>query len=256
MYFYTSHKYNTFKNSFFFRNIAGGSGGGINIWQYNQNLLVKNCVFEGNEAGYGGGAIRQTEISNDRTVIDGSVFTDNLCKEVSGGALSLQKGENAEIKNCVFIGNSALNGNSGGAVGIGSGSTNFLIKNSTFTKNYAYQGGAFFSDSSRYVYIVGSTFNENFATNSAGAIYIKDDHTNFGLIDSKAYDTRVTVESSHPYSSDYPSGGTPYSIVQEYVVIDDASHLLIQFDQSTNIYFNGNFIYFDYLHIILSTFSF
>ena len=247
VYFFTQHTSNTFNNSFFYKNIAddgngGGSGGAINVWQNNEDLTIQNCVFEDNEAGYAGGAFRQTELSNINTVIDGSVFKNNICKGANGGAVTLQKGENAVIKNSLFIGNSAMNGNNGGAVGVGSGSSNFLIRNSTFLKNNAYEGGAISSDSSRYVYIVGSTFKENYATSSAGAIYVKESHINFGLVDTKSYDTKVTVESNHPYESDYPQNGVPSPIVQQSVVIDDASHILIQFDQETNINFYGMYL--------------
>ncbi len=147
------------------------------------NVNIKGGSFIGNTSNDGGGAIYLATLANKghKLNIDGTTFSENSTAGVDldgGGAIG--SFSDLVLKNATFTGNhvdgDASNG--GGAIFMGSVSTNDIY-NTTFTGNQsATNGGAI---SMRFTYqgnnvdatldIAGGSFNENTATEFGGAIY-------------------------------------------------------------------------------------
>ncbi len=110
-------------------NTSSVSGGGLSV--NGPDLEIDRCHFDQNDAtGSGGGAVR---LGNDvQFVIRDSLFTGNTAE--FGGALVPQgAGGDGTIVNSTFSGNSVIEG--GGAITWGTG--NFTLKNVTITDNTA-----------------------------------------------------------------------------------------------------------------------
>ncbi len=119
-----------------FQNADSGAGGGGAIVVDNPEILIiRNSVFTGNSAGADGGALYMT-----------------------GGFL--------RIYDTTFSSNSSVDG--GGAVYIGSGT--LQIEDSVFTGNSGNYGGALYATNLYGGVIRGSTFSNNTAASSGGAI--------------------------------------------------------------------------------------
>jgi len=130
----------TIIDSIFEGNSAQSAGGGINCSEEGAELILNNCVFRGCSSPIGGalcGVARPMTITN-------CIFAGNWTAETErrpfseGGALAIGAGDMA---NCLFIGNSALNG---GAV-VGSGCGDLTISNCTFAGNRAFQANTLYA---------------------------------------------------------------------------------------------------------------
>jgi len=232
----------------FINNTATREGGAIYYAPTAVDCKVLSCTFENNTAGDDGGAI---DWNATRGVLNDSVFINNkandnggaLCREVNadggygynnifynntaeqGGAIAWMKAENINIDHYTFVDNTA--DLSGGAIYVGEGSGNCVVKNSyfednnvtsttvghggaiewyakegsvdnsQFVDNHAYKGGAIF---------VGQTAgdinitNSMFANNSA--------LTHGGAIDANA--SSVIMQSSEFYNNTAEYGGAVY----------------------------------------------
>lgn len=147
----------------------GGSGGAIYVDGTDQNgvnnfILICGCKFLGNTSGYQSGAVNIVFYENkgSNATIDKSTFDLNNCTVDKGGACYLMNGSfsitnstfsqnncptqggaiwgtniNANIVNCTFWNNKAVEGNNGlgGAITLGTGSSK--IVNCTFVANQA-----------------------------------------------------------------------------------------------------------------------
>jgi len=129
----------TITNSIFEGNSAQSAGGAINC-SHRAELILNDCFFGRCSAPMGGalsGVARHMAISN-------CIFAQNWASETQqwhiseGGALAIGAGDMA---NCLFIGNSALNG---GAV-VGSGCGDITISNCTFAGNRAFQANTLYA---------------------------------------------------------------------------------------------------------------
>ncbi len=131
-------------NCNFTDNVAGWNGGALYIYNI---ANIYNTTFEGNNCttNNGGGAIGACKYSGvPRIYIDGCLFKDNnnncwSLDELStdgtgrGGAISLMDEGSLEVKNTVFVANSASIGTAICAVEAGSyGSPDVIIVNNTF----------------------------------------------------------------------------------------------------------------------------
>ena len=105
---------------------------------------------------------------NDIRFTNGNVNLEMTDLDRKGGAIFNYMGE-LEMNNCTFENNQAHHG---GAVAIENGG--LQINNCTFTGNQSYmEGGALviYREEMEYSEITGSTFSENFAAMSGGAVY-------------------------------------------------------------------------------------
>ena len=155
----------------------------------------KNNTFIGNYAEYAGAALawlNATHIS-----IDDYHFYNNHVG-YSGGAIYVGEGsKNCEILNSVFDNNWVENDANGHGGAIEWYSEKGLVYNSNFTNNRAYDGGAIYVGSlSGEINITKSTFRDNFALTTGGAISINA--------------SAVTVNASNFYNNIAQKGGALY----------------------------------------------
>lgn len=186
----------------FCSNTAGQYGGAIDIGASGDVtglLTLENSYFNGNKAGYDGGAVR----TKGNISITGSQFYYNIANTSNtlydGGALHLTANRTATITTSVFYSNSA---DEGGAIYKTGGNT-LTVSNSYFAENKAtasfvdpaYGGGA--------VYVGGSTFNStsniydgNTSGTSGGAVYINN---TFSSNSDKFYNNQSTGKGGALY---------------------------------------------------------
>ena len=152
----------------------------------------KNNTFIGNYAEYAGAALAW--INATRISIDDYHFYNNHVG-YSGGAIYVGEGsKNCEILNCIFDNNWVENETDGHGGAIEWYSEKGLVYNSEFTNNRAYDGGAIYVGSaSGEINITKSTFHDNIAVTTGGAI----------SIDASA----VTVNASNFYNNNATRGG-------------------------------------------------
>lgn len=194
-------------NCNFYNNLAYNAGGAVGA--YGNNSQVINCVFNSNRAhnkvgggydSYGGALQLGKDEENTKSSCIGSVFINNAavpkdkvpshggagcvrdgvdyinCTFIGnsasqGGALSYHSSGN--IKNCIFINNTALS-LYGGALSTGFLPTNMnlLIKDSEFTGNKAPYGGACYLKGYSVVFD-NCKIIKNTASRDGGGIYIQ-----------------------------------------------------------------------------------
>jgi|GEM_PF-666750 len=149
----------TLRNGF----ISGANGGAI----YNEgDLTVSGCIFTGNRANAGGGAIAVR--ADGVLTVTGSVFTGNNTGDTSnyGGAIIIYDHGTADITDSTFTENTA---GRGGAVYVGDTACSLTVHGCTFTGNTASgYGGAVYNYGTSAV--TGSTFADNTAASNGGAI--------------------------------------------------------------------------------------
>ena len=102
-------------------NAAGDNGGGIFLWGNAAELIITNCVVNGNSAVGGGGGIRANSVIVNKCKISG-----NFAAKGGGGIYCGV----ATITDCIISGNHSWRGE--GAVGVGSSAT---ISNCTIVGN-------------------------------------------------------------------------------------------------------------------------
>ena len=155
----------------------------------------KNNTFINNYAEHAGAALAW--INATRISIDTYHFYNNHVG-FSGGAIYVGEGsKNCEILNCVFDNNWVDNDVDGHGGAIEWYSEKGLVYNSEFTNNRAYNGGAIYVGSaSGEINITKSTFRDNVALTTGGAI----------SIDASA----VTVNASNFYNNNATKGGALY----------------------------------------------
>ena len=134
--------------------------------------IISNCTFA-NNIGYAAGAVH---CYGGTCFIDDCNFVNNNATGDSGGALLIEKCE-AQVSNCNFTGNTAING--GGALwwNIGDG----IISNCNFVENNAKWGGAAIFTGSGHNYNVSNcNFVRNTADTGSGAVFAsKTDNARF-----------------------------------------------------------------------------
>jgi predicted outer membrane repeat protein len=127
-------------------------GGGIWLWSQDTSY-IRNCIFSGNSAEFGG-AIRST--SESPLEIENCFFFDNNAT-ISAGAVLSDDNSTATIRNCIFVGNTAQYG---GAVRNDMNSTMNII-NCTFSENDADWGAAITTQDSSSTNILNSIIWDN-----------------------------------------------------------------------------------------------
>jgi predicted outer membrane repeat protein len=140
-----------------------------------ESLVVKNCVFIGNDTERQGGAIAVFQPLGDpiNVQIRQSSFINNLNGLFGGGAVSIEVEGDVVVKQCVFNGNSS--DTRAGALSISRASGGLLlIEKCQFLGNRADEHGALgISNGTSTAILRGNVFIENHATSgTAGAVAI------------------------------------------------------------------------------------
>ncbi|HEY9087831.1 MAG TPA: PKD domain-containing protein, partial [Anaerolineaceae bacterium] len=162
----------------FVNNIAGNRGGGL-FQQSGVNPTLTDVIFSGNTADGSGGGMFDAYSA---TIFTNVTFTGNVARAVStygygGGGLFSVDGS-PEIYDSVFSNNLAgefaagggvVESASGGAILI-SGATNARIEGSTFTDNRATSSGGALDNYNSGTIIYNNTFTGNFASLYGGAV--------------------------------------------------------------------------------------
>ena len=130
----------------------GGDGTGAGIWTSGQ-LTVAGSDFSGNVAGYSGGGI---DVASGSATVTDSSFTNNRGTAGHGGGVGNLRG-NLTVVRSSFSSNYAYRGGGIGA----QGESTTDVRDSTFTGNSADRGGGLTTNSTMTV--SGSTFTGNSA---------------------------------------------------------------------------------------------
>lgn len=159
-------------------NAPGGGGCTAAAFWVPIDITISHTDFRGNSGDWRGGAVcwhpgysfSDSDVTS--LTIQDSTFTNNHAP--AGGAIFVKgtTGANVLIEDTYFDSNGAEDGD-GGAIGAEAGFESFVVRNSTFTGNYATgRGGAVDLDlgSSPVLTIEDSTFTENTAGSGGGAL--------------------------------------------------------------------------------------
>lgn len=160
----------------------GGGGGGV------CDCLLSNCVIQGNWAVQGGGIMEDSYGGPPGVIANQCSIIGNWAYSAGGGICGPTPGVRSlppTVTNCVFIGNSSLNG--GGACWVellncvltanwatsnGGGVYECLLTGCTLTGNSAtnYGGGGFFNEPWTLTYITNCVFSDNSSFQGGGGI--------------------------------------------------------------------------------------
>ncbi len=144
-----------------FRDNKGAQGGAVYLPYYVDGTVIKNSVFDLNEALHGGGAVYTLNS------VYNCKFTRN-CTFENSGALYMA-GNKQDIRDCTFENNNASD--NGGAVYLTQDENN--INFCTFKNNYSgMNGGAVFTPEEKDANISDCMFQNNTAVSNGGAIYM------------------------------------------------------------------------------------
>ena len=158
------------KNNTFVKNHAGISGAAL-AWLNVENIHINNYTFTNNTADHSGGAIYISR-GSDNCVIFNSTFKGNHLTNMTvlhnGGAIDCLA-DNLTVNMSSFEDNGAY---VGGAIYVGTGSSQAHILKSNFTSNYAYGDGGAIGLKADNLIINGSRFTSNTAAGSGGAVNV------------------------------------------------------------------------------------
>ena len=167
-------------NSIFTENNSSNYYGGVFFLAIWQNISIISCNFSNNNAYNGGGAIYLTNSkSNSMLQIVNSIFTENNSSDYYGGAIYIEEFEDVLINSSIFRNNNA-NKKGGAIYAINSFSISMLqIINSIFTENNSPNyGGAIYFEQLGNISINSSDFNNNYANDRGGAIFLINSQIN------------------------------------------------------------------------------
>lgn len=155
-----------------FKGNEAKNGGAISSIANNSELElnINGGTFANNKSSdkWGGAIVAKNKVSVKNATFDGNVSGN-------GGAIFAYDANGAVFENCTFKNNSATNEKTvkhGGALFV-NGAKDVSIKNNTFTKNTAQDGGALFVNNVEGS-IERNTFEENFADRFSSAFHVKD----------------------------------------------------------------------------------
>ena len=142
-----------------------GIGGAVFVVTQSE-LLVTNCVFEGNSAQVAAGAI--VAMQNVTLDIQGTTFVGN--KALQGGAIEVVQQVHLRIKNCTtFVGNKVLSGD-GGAITAQHNATLTVRETSFIGNDVSGAGGAITVNRASYLTTTNCVFDNNTSQYLGGAI--------------------------------------------------------------------------------------
>lgn len=152
-------------------NVAVNTGGGIHCFSYGSSTTITNCTISGNAvsgSGADGGGISCDESS---TMIINCMISDNTSSGpgADGGGISCTSGSYPTITNCTISGNSS--DEQGGGIYIDNASA--IITNSIIFLNSALEGGGIFLHSSSHEAIIANSAIIQNSANEGGGISMR-----------------------------------------------------------------------------------
>ena len=208
----------------FVENIAGSNGGAINSPGAN---IIKNTVFEANEADSKGGALyvyhNKATATVRHTIIKDSLFIKN--EAGSGGAIGVGSssssnaydGAIAKISNCNFNQNVSTGEDYGGGVLFIHRKATAEIKNCEMTNNTSnYNAGAIYVTGESKLTVDNCRIDSNTATNNAGAIYSTTD------ANSTIINTEITNNKGKGGGGIFATGASSFSLESSTVKGNEA----------------------------------
>ena len=194
-----------------FINNSSIQGSAINNF-INSNLIVINCLFEGNVAEKNAGAI----FNHTTCKVTGSKFINNKSTE-DGGAIALAPNSEISIEDCYFEQNSSESMSGGALVNMGK----VNIKDSTFIKNSSKeQAGALINRKGAVMTISNSRFEQNAALNNVGGAILNWN--------------KLQIKDTTFKSNRGTSAGSIYNIPNGILFIEDC-----QFEENLAYEFGG-----------------
>ena len=166
-------------DSIFDRNAAlQGSGGALSVLHASGGLKLVLCKLLNNRAWIDGSALYLStvlEAAQDPKFTPSWVQSDYVEQDLQNGNTSPYA-----IQNCSILSNSAVNGN--GAIAL-SGNARMVLDATTFVKNQAQSGGAFYCQKNSSANMSSVIFQGNFVNNYGGAVHVQDNCA-IGLVKS------------------------------------------------------------------------
>ncbi|NCQ86187.1 MAG: cadherin [Microcystis aeruginosa W13-18] len=207
------------RNLIFESNNATNGGGLYNL--SGANPLLTNITFRNNTA-TNGGAIYNS--SSNPTLTD-VTFTNNTVTGGGGGAI-YNTSSTSTLTNAIFTSNTA---SSGGAI-LNTGS-NITLNNATFTSNAAGNvGGAIYNTGSSST-LNNATFSSNTATSDGGAIY--NTSSNFTLKDGTFNNNTASSDGGAIFSTGGTFNLTQGDFVQNRATSGSGGAVFLQTNNST-----------------------
>ena len=165
----------------FTSNRAGIAGAAL-AWMSVKNININHYIFTDNIAGQSGGAIYASQGSDDFTINNCDFSGNNVTNAThgQGGAIDADSNDNT-IKNSNFTNNHAFDG---GAIHIGGDSGNTNITNVTFTRNGAFNDGGAINLVASGVRLNDTRFYTNTASKNGGAVYVGGQGSTNVIVDS------------------------------------------------------------------------
>jgi hypothetical protein len=162
-------------NSSFSGNDQILKGGAVDVILTGANLLIKGVTFENNKSTAQGGVINIASTSTGR--IENCVFKGN--SGLQGGAIGIvtttESTDTIKISSCEFTGNSAtVAGTSAfgsGALFMDNANSKVIIKNCTFAGNTTLRNGGAIGTNNGKLVVLNSVFRNNKAGNYGAAIH-------------------------------------------------------------------------------------
>jgi predicted outer membrane repeat protein len=205
-----------------FSNNVAVSGGAIcwPTYSTNHSSLIRNCMFNGNSASSGGGALLINQTG--QYLIQGSVFSGN--QGLNGGAIYDQRQSNdLNIDSCSFSQNvaagSSYNTGLGGAFYSDAHGGSIQISRCTFSGNtttgYNSSGGAVYAKTNLYSSVTGKmlancVFTNNRADYQGGALYYQPQGWYGADVDSCHFiGNKAGASGGGIYATGTPSNNVP-----------------------------------------------
>ena len=159
-------------NTQFISNYAGEYGAALCREANATGGHGNNNSFTSNHAGIAGAALAWMDSVG--ISITNYTFISNIADEKGGAIYINQNSHNCSIIECKFDSNEVNNTNRGHGGAIDCEAANATITNSSFTRNFAFEGGAIHVDSnSGHTNITNSNFTGNWAIAEGGAINLE-----------------------------------------------------------------------------------
>ena len=213
--------------STFIGNSASGYGGALNFESRVNSIKnrVNNAVFKGNNAQFGG-AVAVYGAANKATNVyfnnctfggledDDANYASHKTEKAHGGAIFLEDNSYVNLGLCTLACNHA--DNFGGAICV-QGSNGLELYRSSFIGNYAYTGGAVYTEVGKDggysdFYVDECSFDGNYITNSYGAVFNVN-----GVDDFVMYNSSVRGSYTTNNNSDKKQGLAPCWIAIDVV---------------------------------------
>ncbi len=220
----------TVKNAEFIGNKAGNYGGAVYFNRSNNDEITRlgnleGCLFEGNQAKYGGAVATTSSAVTDYklgsiSTINDCIFRDNVATS-SGGAVYSDNLSTVTVENNTFE-----NNRSGGEAGVMYviGKSKITFKDNSFVKNTSTSHGGAISVRSATVNFNNDIFSGNTAKTNGGAMYVSY---------SSAMDinSHVTLDGVQFIGNSGSNGGAIYATrraIEENAILIDAKNTVFE----------------------------